>query len=104
MQGTAASDKSFDKKDDKALGKTLNYLLSRKRGKKFCPHERSAPAKFHGAKRKVGDASGHSAEEAQKYNEKYYEFEENKLKRNKLNADYYKKNKSSILNKKKQKR
>ena len=44
---------------------------------------RSAPAQFHGVKRKVGDASGMSPEETQKYQEKFLEFEENKIKRQK---------------------
>ena len=74
---------------------------------------RKKPAQFHGVKRKVGDASGKSTEEVKKYKEVYEAVEENMTKIKKqqkeyswkeASALYYKKNKSAILNKQKQKR
>ena len=111
-QRTPASDK-FDKKNEKQLGKTLDYLLSRIGGKKIRNHERKAPAQFHGVKRKVGDASGSSTEEMQKYKEKYEAVEENVIKKKKQRQEfrqieenkiairqqkqeYYEKNKSTL--------
>ena len=50
---------------------------------------RKKPAQFHGVKRKVGDASGKSAEEVKTYNEKYVAVEENAIKKAKQEKEYH---------------